>query len=68
MYGHLFTDSIVHFYCDNEAVCYIVNKLTCKKKIIMFFVRKLVLLLIRLNIDLRATHVPGEKNFLCDAI
>ena len=68
MYGTQFAHSVVTFLCDNEAVCYIVNKLTCREKLIMFFVRKLVLLIIKLNIDIRAQHVRGIDNDLCDAI
>ena len=68
MYGHLISNSVVTFFCDNEAVCHIINKFTSKKRIIMYFVRHLVLKLIELNIDLRAVHVPGAQNDLCDAI
>ena len=34
----------------------------------MFFVRRLLLLVIKFNIDLRAFHVPGVQNTLCDSI
>ena len=68
MFGAKVSNSIVYFYCDNIAVVEIVNKLTSKNKIVMHFLRKLVILLVKMNIDLRAKHVPGLENVLCDRI
>ena len=61
-------NSVVIFHSDNEAVCYIIRRLTSKDCFIQYFLRKLLMLLIRYNVDLRAQHVPGIKNTLCDAI
>ena len=68
IFGSKISNSIVTYYCDNIAVVEIINKLTSKNKIVMHFLRKLVLLLVKLNIDIRSKHVPGEKNILCDRI
>ena len=68
MFGKELKDSIVYFHCDNQAVVHIVNKFTSKDRVIMFFVRKLLLLTLKYNIDIRAYHVPGADNLLCDAL
>ena len=68
VYGHLMKNSIIIFYTDNMAVCEIVKKCLSKEKIIVYFLRKLVLQLLIHNIDLRAEHVPGKSNTLCDKL
>ena len=68
MFGGELRDSVVHFFTDNMAVKCIINSCTSKDPIIMHFLRKLILLLIQYNIDLRASHVKGVKNVICDAI
>ena len=68
MFGKMLSNSIVTIYCDNIAVCEIVNKLKCKNKYIAEFLRHLVLKLIEYNIDIRAKHIPGKNNILCDKI
>ena len=68
MFGHKFKNSVVLFHSDNEAVCNIIKHLTSKDKIIQIFLRKLLLKLLKLNVDLRSRHVPGKQNVLCDRI
>ena len=68
MFGHLMRNSCVVFHCDNEGVVAIINKQSSKDPTIMSFVRPLVLLLIKFNIQLTSRHVPGVSNVLCDRI
>ena len=68
IYGEHLQNAVVIFHTDNMAVKCIINKCSSSDSTVMFFLRKLILLLIRHNIDLRAVHVPGKKNVLCDAI
>lgn len=62
------SNTVLAFYCDNEAVCYILNKLSSKDNVIMHIVRDIMLCLLRNNIHLTAIHVPGVKNYVCDKI
>jgi len=68
MYGSCFTNKSVRFYCDNEAVCFIINKQSSRNKHVMVIMRKLLLVLIHYNIHLVACHIPGTNNVLCDKI
>ena len=56
------------FFSDNEAVVYVINKQSCKDKLLMFFVRKLVLICLRLDIVFKAKHVPGVHSRLADSL
>ena len=68
IFGKFLKNSTVIFHCDNSAVCHIVNKYSSKNPLIMILVRKLVPLVTTLNIDLRAVHLPGINNTLCDKL
>ena len=68
IFGKNFKNSTIIFYTDNMAVKHILTKLTSKDSTIMLLVRKLVLLLTELNIDLRSRHIKGTKNILSDRI
>ena len=68
IYGKFLKNSTVLFHCDNMAICHVVNKLTSKHFFIMTLVRRLVPLITTFNIDLRAVHLPGVKNILCDKL
>ena len=58
----------ITFYTDNEALVHVINKASCKDKLLMIFVRKLVLICLEHNILFRAQHVPGVKNNLADSL
>ena len=68
MFGKDLKDRTVLFHCDNMAVCYIINKLTSKHKVVMTIVRQLVLVMVKYNIELKGKHVPGANNIICDRI
>ena len=68
MFGERLRNRSIIFNCDNMAVCHIIMKLSAKNKPIMQIVRKLVLVLIKFNINLRSNHIPGITNTLCDKL
>lgn len=68
IWGHLWKNHSIIFYTDNEALVSILNKKTTKVKYIMFLVRKLVLLCLRLNIDFKSRHIEGKRNSKADAL
>jgi hypothetical protein len=58
----------IRFNCDNEAVVHIINKLTSKSDRVMSLVRVLTLRCLQLNILVKASHVPGRENKICDSL
>ena len=56
----------IKFNCDNIAVVCILNKLSSKSDRVMSLVRLLTLHCLRHNIWVKATHVPGVENTICD--
>ncbi len=68
MFGPRMARSEILFHCDNMAIIHILNKQTSKDKLIMAFLRTLILLLLQLNIIFQASHIPTNDNILADAI
>ena len=58
----------IKFHCDNEAVVHILNKLSSKNPRVMCLVRVITLQCLRQNIWLKAVHVPGKLNSICDSL
>lgn len=56
------------FMCDNKAVVDIINSMTSKSDNVMVILRRITVLCLRNNIVVKACHVPGSKNVLCDAL
>ena len=68
LWGHKMANHSVLFFTDNEALVYVINKQSCKDKILMQFVRKLVLGCLQHNILFKAKHIPGTYNRLADLL
>ena len=68
LFKNLISNSNILFHSDNMAVVEIINKQTSKNKHVMHILRPLVLTLMKHNINLRARHIPGINNILCDKI
>jgi hypothetical protein len=68
IWGSELKNKKIKFRCDNEAVVHILNTLTSKSDNVMCLVRKLTLECLKLNILVRAEHVPGTLNTVCDAL
>jgi len=56
------------FHCDNLAVVHIINTMSSKSDRVMTLVRVLILQCLQYNIAIKAVHVPGVKNLICDAL
>ena len=69
---HLWGDEMANkrilFFSDNEAIVHVINKQSCKDSSLMFFVRKMVLHCLHLNIVFKAKHIPGITNKLADCL
>lgn len=68
VWGQELQNKKIRFHCDNEAVVAILNSLTSKSNEVMRLVRKLTLLCLQRNILLKAEHIPGTNNEICDAL
>ena len=60
LWGHEMKNRCILFFTDNEALVHVINKQSCRDKIMMSFVRQLVLICLRNNIVFKAKHVPGS--------
>ena len=56
------------FHVDNLAVVHIVNAMTSKSDRVMTILRAFTLQCLRLNVVVRAKHVGGHSNKICDAL
>lgn len=59
-------NSKVLFLSDNQAVVEVLNKQSCRDKILMRLVRRLVLCTLSYNIVFRAKHIAGKSNLVAD--
>ena len=48
--------------CDNRVCCDVLNAQTSRNRRLMFFVRKIVLLSLRINLIVRAQYIPSSAN------
>ena len=67
-WSHLFNNKCIHVKTDNLALVSIVNKQTSTDLNLMFMVRKMVKLLLKYNILLKASHILGHDNKQADLI
>ena len=58
----------ITFFTDTEALVHIINKNSCRDKLLMSFVRRLVPVCLQNNVLFRARHVPDMKNDLADSL
>lgn len=63
-----FKNKKIKFHCDNRAVVDIINKLSSKSELVMCLIRVLTLKCLKLNVVLKACHVQGKQNSICDAL
>ena len=68
LWGHEMKNRCILFFTDNEVLVHVINKQSCRDKIMMSFVCQLVLICLRNNIVFKAKHVPGSQNALEDAL
>ena len=68
VWGSQLRNKQIYINTDNEALVYILNKQSSPDRLTMILIRRLVLLLLKFNIHLRAKHIAGVKNVLADAL
>jgi len=68
LWGQSLRDKKIRFNCDNMAVVHILNTMTSKSDKVMILIRYLTMLSIEFNMVIRATHVSGVTNSVCDAL
>ena len=66
LWGHEMKNRCILFFTDNEVLVHVINKQSCRDKILMSC--QLVLICLRNNIVFKAKHVPGSRNALVDAL
>lgn len=67
-WSHHFENKSLHVKTDNLALTSVINKQTSSDAMLMVLVRKMVKLLLRHNILLRASHIDGHANVQADAL
>ena len=68
LWGDKMRNHSILFFTDNEALVHVINKQSCRDKILMVLVRKLVLVCLEHNILFKAKHIPGTHNILADSL
>lgn len=68
LWGEDMRNSCITFFTDNMALVSVINKCSCKDKLLMKYVRKMVLVCLHYNILFKAKHIPGINNNLADAL
>jgi len=68
LWGQVLSRKKIIFMCDNSAVVDIINGMTSKSDQIMVILRRITLLCLRLSIAIKACHLPGSTNNICDAL
>ena len=61
-------NSKVLFLSDNQAVVDVLNKQSCRVKILMRLIRRLVLCTLSYNIVFRAKHIARKSNIVADKL
>ena len=67
-FGTSIKNSIIRFHTDNTQTRDMINNQTSTNKANMKIIRRLVLVLLKFNIHLKAQHISGNLNILCDKI
>lgn len=68
LWGAQLTKQKICFHCDNKAVVDIIAKMSSRNDNVMVILRAITLACMRHNIIIKAQHVPGVQNNICDAL
>lgn len=68
IWGGTLVKKKIRFMCDNMAVVEILNHMTSKSDMVMVILRQITLLCLEHSIVIKARHIQGTKNVLCDAL
>ena len=61
-------NSAVRVLCDNQAIVHCINNFTSKDKKLMVLLRHMTLIMLQHNMVVKAVHLPGKLNTVCDAL
>ena len=68
IWGDLWSGKSVLFHCDNAAVVTILSSGTSRDNLVMHLIRCLVFIAAKFNFIFSASHIPGIRNILADAL
>ena len=68
LWGSIFSNERILFFCDNKSVVDIVNSKRSRIPRVMDLVRHLTLLTLRYNFYLKVQHIEGKRNVIADSI
>jgi hypothetical protein len=68
LWGHLLKNKKVIFFCDNEAVVFILNNKSAKSERVITLLRFVVYWTLKSNIQLKAKHMFSSFNTIADYI
>lgn len=68
LWSDKFQNKKLILHVDNLALVEILNQKTSKNKRVMTFMRELVLLSLKFNIQIKAVHISGYRNEIADSI
>ena len=68
LWGDQLQKQKICFHCDNDAVAHIINKMTARNDKVMTVLRLITLGCLKKNMVIKAKHVPGADNSICDAL
>lgn len=68
IWGQVFKNDKIILRSDNEALVGILNKKSSKNHRVMHLLRFLILLTLENNIQIKAVHIRGKRNTICDSI
>lgn len=68
LWGHIIANKKIFIQTDNQAVVSIINKQSAKSPRVMRLIRLFVLYLLKYNISVKASHIPGCKNLIADCL
>lgn len=68
LWGEVFSNKRILFFCDNESVVNIVNSKQSRIPRVMDLVRHLTLLTLKHNLYVKVRHIEGKRNEIADSI
>ena len=68
IWGSKFANKKVLFHIDNQATVQVLNKKSSKDLLIMKAIRKIVLITLKFNINIKGIFIPSSSNGLSDSI
>jgi len=68
IFGEQLRNKKIRFNCDNKAVVHILNTQTSKSPSVLALLRVLTMQCIKFNCLIKASHIPGAKNDIADAL